>query len=134
MLERIVREYRIDLIVLFGSCARGRDKAGSDLDIAVRFVFKGLGRNPERLGSLQRALTEALGGERDVDLVEVNFASPVLMWEIARTGIPLYEKKGGLFASFRSYASRLYQDTEKFRRRRLAYLKSWLTKTYATSV
>src|SRR5437870_12417858 len=77
----VARREGIDLVVLFGSAARGRLRAESDLDIAVRFVN---GR-PEFATEARVAaeLHAALKPPRELDLVLLHHASPPLLIEVA---------------------------------------------------
>jgi predicted nucleotidyltransferase len=70
------------LAILFGSAARGRLRADSDLDIAVLPEDASLPLRAEL--ELQAALTRATG--REVDLVRLDHAPTLLRWEIARNG------------------------------------------------
>jgi uncharacterized protein len=72
---------QIRLAILFGSLAKGRGEAESDLDIAVA-ADRGLDL-AARL-ALSGELAETLG--RPVDLVDLHEAGPVLCGEIFREG------------------------------------------------
>jgi predicted nucleotidyltransferase len=136
LLKRVASKYGLDLIVLFGSHASGRARARSDVDIAVR-------RQPARIepdslkleigGTLERAFPEAA----EVDVVFLNEASSLLLFQVATTGRPLYERRPLLFWQFQSYAARRYDDDFKYRLRRYAYLdrrvKRWGRNTVRSS-
>jgi predicted nucleotidyltransferase len=113
MVDRLADLYRlepgIELIVLFGSAARGRARPRSDLDIAVR------GDGPVDLDALYLVLAPRLATDR-LDLVDLRTAGSVLAFEVARHGQPLFERVPGAFRSFQSLASRRYGDTAKLRR------------------
>lgn len=111
----------IDLIVLFGSAARGRLRAESDVDIAVRFKGGRPGFDAECrvAGELHAGLNAA----RELDLVPLHNASPLLLIHVAAEGIPLYEASEELWPLFQLYARRRFEDTEKYRRRRWAALQ-----------
>jgi predicted nucleotidyltransferase len=121
-LKRVARKYGLDLVVLFGSHAKGRALARSDVDIAVR-------RQPGRIepdwlkleiaGALEPAFPEA----PEVDVAFLNEASSLLLFQVANTGHPLYERRPLLFWQFQSYAARRYDDDYKYRLRRDAYLE-----------
>ena len=135
-LKRVARKCGLDLVVLFGSHASGRGRAGSDVDIAVR-------RQPGRIepdslkleiaGALERAFPEAA----EVDVAFLNEASSLLLFQVATTGRPLYERHPLLFWQFQSYAARRYDDDYKYRLRRDAYLdrrvKLWSRSTARSS-
>lgn len=99
----------LELVVLFGSTVKGRRRAGSDVDVAVRCA------GPADLDVLHGLLAPALGTDR-LDLVDLNHASPILAMEVARSGRLLYESRPGAFRQFQSLSSRRYCDTEKLRR------------------
>jgi predicted nucleotidyltransferase len=105
-LDRLAPE--IELVVLFGSAARGRAGARSDLDVGV------LGPGPADLDALFLLLAPRLGSDR-LDLVDLRIAGSVLAFEVARHGRPLFERTPGAFRSFQSLASRRYCDTAKLR-------------------
>ena len=99
----------LELVVLFGSTAKGRRRAGSDVDVAVRCA------GPADLDMLHGLLAPALGTDR-LDLIDLGHPSPLLAMEVARSGRLLYESRPGMFRQFQSLASRRYCDTEKLRR------------------
>src|SRR5262245_15025018 len=99
----------IELVVLFGSTAKGRTRSRSDLDIAMR------GDEPLDLDALYVVLAPRLGTER-LDMVDLRTAGSVLAFEVARHGRPLYERDAGAFRRFQALASRRYCDTAKLRR------------------
>jgi predicted nucleotidyltransferase len=99
----------LELVVLFGSTAKGRRRAGSDVDVAVRCA------GPADLDVLHGVLAPVLGTDR-LDLVDLHRVSPLLAMEVARSGRLLYESRRGTFRQFQSLASRRYCDTAKLRR------------------
>ena len=71
-------------ICLFGSWARGTQRRSSDVDIAIKWD------SPEaraRIADLRESLEESTIPYR-VDVVDMNFASDVLVEEIQRDGVP----------------------------------------------
>jgi hypothetical protein len=91
------------------------------VDIAVwrqprRSKFDGL--KLEIAGALEPAFPEA----PEVDVVFLNEASSLLLFQVASTGRPLYERRPLLFWQFQSYAARRYDDDYN-RLRRDAYLE-----------
>lgn len=99
----------LELVVLFGSTAKGRRRAGSDVDVAVRCA------GPADLDVLHGVLAPALRTDR-LDLVDLRRAGPTLAMEVARSGRLLFESRPGAFREFQSLASRRYCDTAKLRR------------------
>ncbi len=121
-LNEIAQQFGLDLIVLFGSHARDRAVPGSDVDIAVRAVkrpWDDWNWEFEVADALSKALED--GGE--VDVVFLNGAAPLLMFEVAQSGQVFFEKEWGTFSDFKSYAARVYYDNEPRFKRQAQYLK-----------
>ena len=86
------------LAVLFGSAARGEDRADSDLDVGVLFAG-GAQTDPAAL----RVRLERETG-RVVDLIQLDSAAPLLRMEIGRHGRVLFEREAGAWSLFRAHA------------------------------
>lgn len=84
----------LDLLVLFGSRARGAAWAGSDWD------FGYLADETADVPALLVRLVEALDDER-VDLVDLRRASGLLRYRAAGDGLPVHETAAGLFDRYR---------------------------------
>jgi len=122
-LNEIAQQFGLDLIVLFGSHVKGRMVLGSDVDIAVRAVKRPWGDWNWEF-EVADALSSALQGDGgEVDVVFLNGAAPLLMFEVAQSGQVLFEKEWGTFSDFRSYAARVYYDNEPRFKRQAQYLK-----------
>ena len=111
----------VELIVVFGSRARGRSRPNSDLDVGVLFAPH-TQPNPPLLDEVRRTLED---GE-DLDLVCLNGADPLLLREVALDGVPRFVNREGVFEEFRLVAFKLFIDTEKFRRFELERLRASL--------
>jgi predicted nucleotidyltransferase len=98
----------LQLVVLFGSEARGRARKDSDIDVAV------LTESPAELDSLYLALAPVFKTDR-LDLVDLRRAGPVLAFSVARSGLLLFERSPGTFRQFQSLAYRRFGDTKKLR-------------------
>lgn len=98
----------IDLVVLFGSVATGVSRAESDLDVAVR------GGRQLDLVLVTNQMSQLLHTDA-IDVVDLRRASPLLMMEVVRGGMLLYERTTGIYADFCSLAHRRYVDTAKLR-------------------
>jgi predicted nucleotidyltransferase len=97
----------IRLAVLFGSAAAGVSRADSDLDVAILPGSAGLDAACE--AALHARLTRA--GRADLDLIRLDESiSTLLRWQIAITGVPLFEAQPGAFARFRADAAAEYID------------------------
>lgn len=75
------RKKRIAAVYLFGSAATGKDRRGSDLDLAI--VTKKTISGRERL-EIEADLSSRL--QRDVDLVVFGQAAPLLQHQILKYG------------------------------------------------
>ena len=103
----------VELCVLFGSRAEGRDRPDSDLDLAV--WPSGGPVAAERLLAWRRELTELLA--IPVELIAVGpRLDPVLGLQVARQGLPLYERSPGLWPARRLQLWQLFQDSLPFLR------------------
>ncbi len=98
----------LQLLVLFGSSIKGRPRAESDVDLAVRCD------GPADLDALYLAIASRLETDR-LDLIDLCRAGPLLAFEVARTGRLLFERHPGAFRQFQSLASRRYCDAAKLR-------------------
>lgn len=121
-LHRVAEKYGLDIVVVFGSRAKGRAVPGSDIDVAVRFVKRDWG-NVEVEMDLIGELVEAITGDGDVDVAFLNGASPLFLYHVACNALLLYEERPGIFALFQSYAARRYYDSQKFYAAQDRYLK-----------
>src|SRR5437773_4753843 len=98
----------VRLIILFGSAAKDRANSHSDVDVAI------LADGAADLDAAYLALAPVLRSNR-LDLVDLQHAGPLLMFEVARSGVPLFEREPGTFRQFQSLAIRRYADTKKLR-------------------
>ncbi len=121
-LIEIARRYDLDLVIVFGSQTQGQARPGSDIDVAVRWIRRDW-EDLERELALIGELTEAIWGDGDIDISFLNGASPLLLFEVACSGVPLYERQPGGFILFQSYAARRYYDQSKFSELQGQYLK-----------
>lgn len=88
----------VQLAVLFGSVARGENRAWSDVDLGVWLEPETVDRRVEVEAELGRAVG------RPVDVIVLNHAPPLLRFEIARDGVVLLERRDGLWTDFKARA------------------------------
>lgn len=124
-LAQVVRRYRLDLVVLFGSQVNGRSNRESDIDVAVRYR-PGVRQDFDRDLALMADLDNAIWGTAELDVAFLNGANSLLLFEVATTGRLLYESAPLLFWQFQSYAARRFDDDYKFRRWRDDYVRAHL--------
>ena len=87
----------LDLLFLFGSHASGRARAESDVDIALSFTHEMIPEAEKRI-ELIGSLSDQLG--REVDLVVLNQASPILKMQVLRNGEKLFERDRRAYSDF----------------------------------
>jgi len=82
----------VELAYIYGSFAKGKEKAGSDIDIAILLKEDKYVKNPlNMLGKVQN-LAERIEKriKRDVDIRILNRASVSYSYIVVTTGIPIY--------------------------------------------
>lgn len=115
--EEIAARHGLDLVLLFGSRARGRARAGSDTDIAV------LARERlpiPALDAITRDLKSVFGSE--VDVVDLQAAPPLLAGRIARDAKPLAGSPRA-FSRARVRCAARYLDFQPHLGRRRSHLR-----------
>lgn len=108
------------LAYLFGSLAQKgerltRPRPPGDVDLAI-LTKEGPAYD------LLEAIADVLGTDR-LDLVDLRKASPVLRFEILRSGRPIYISDEDLRERYEMETIHLYRDTEPMRRRQREALK-----------
>lgn len=85
IIEPVLKEEGVTKAALFGSFARGEQKAESDIDILVQLPT---GKSLLDLIRLENKLKEKLG--RDVDVITYGSIHPLLKDSIFSSQIPIY--------------------------------------------
>lgn len=96
------------LALLFGSAARDALRPDSDVDIAILPANPSLSLQDEL--DLQARLAKA--AQREVDLVRLDRASPLLRWRAAKEGVVLLAEPARELVRFRARAGIEHADLE----------------------
>jgi predicted nucleotidyltransferase len=118
VLTPIFEREGVHLAYLFGSLAKADYVGGRephDIDLALLTVEKPAWK-------LWNEIAEALGTDR-LDLVDLKKASPVLLFEIIRSGCLIYSSEEAAREQFVLDVLHLYRDTVPLRRWQRAALK-----------
>ena len=110
-LPPILKEYpEIELAFLFGSFAAGTVTTESDVDIAILCR-----RDPslDRREEIRSALSA--GMKREVDLVVLNGASPIVRMQVLKKGLPLI-KNSRIYEEFFVRTTAEYDDLKQVRK------------------
>lgn len=103
-IAKIAKKFQLKLVIIFGSFANGKNRADSDLDIAV------LGLR-EVSFSEQISLINELSQifNKNIDLSVLNKANPLLLFQASKNSILLYGSREE-FLKFKLYAFNVYND------------------------
>ncbi|MGR3302282.1 MAG: type VII toxin-antitoxin system MntA family adenylyltransferase antitoxin [Candidatus Scalindua sp.] len=103
-LRHICDLYGIDLIFLFGSHAKNRVTAKSDLDIGVYLKDR---ISSIKIWELQCSLID-IYKRCDIDLIVLNDASPLLLFDLLLNHKIIYAREEQLLYNFFSWARKRY--------------------------
>ncbi|CAK6699565.1 type VII toxin-antitoxin system MntA family adenylyltransferase antitoxin [Synechococcus sp. CBW1107] len=99
----------VDLILLFGSRAKGAHAPSSDWDIGI--CFQQDPDQPLRLFELDALIAPLLGCSSDnIDLVDLEHSSYLLQRVVAENGRTLFERHPGLYLNYCSRAIRQWAN------------------------
>ncbi|MGB7297360.1 MAG: nucleotidyltransferase domain-containing protein [Candidatus Aminicenantales bacterium] len=122
-IKTLCEKHGISLLILHGSLATGTETPQSDIDIGILSSEK---IDSERYLDIMKDFGGIFGDK--FDPVFLNGAEPMISYRVALLGKPLYEKKKGLFASFKMQAMARYMDSKKFRALEKLYIKQAIEK------
>jgi predicted nucleotidyltransferase len=107
----ILKNYELQLLILFGSYESENFNENSDIDLAVKVKKESsLKKNQDHvLYSISKIFDL-----RPVDLVLLNHADPLIKFKIASEGKLLYQNEKGLFEKFQVRAAAEHNDVRKF--------------------
>lgn len=114
-LTKIFARYRVQLAYLFGSQSSGKTTKFSDIDIAVLFKH---GLSAETSGKAQcRLIIDLMRyfNRNDVNVVVLNFAPPLLRFEVINPQYLLYAKSERERIRFETRTIQHYLDTRYLR-------------------
>ena len=114
----------IQLLILHGSYATGKAEDKSDIDIGILSQEK-FDLNNQL--NILNDFSEVFGDK--FDPVFLNGAEPLISYQVAIHGKPLFEETKGIFQRFRIQAVARYMDSKKFRIMEKSYLKRAIGKT-----
>ena len=92
-----------------------------DEDVLAAFLFGG----PVDILAITNRVIRLLHCD-NVDVIDLNRASPLLRFSAVQKGRPLYEKSPGVFNEFCSLAFRMYVDSKKLRDGHAEVIKGFL--------
>lgn len=124
-LSEIAKRYDLELMVQFGSTARGNAQSDSDVDIGI------LRKKPLTIRQelqLRHDLYEVF--KREVDLTSLNMSPPLLLGRIAREGKRLTGSRAR-FVAFIVYAMQRFIDFKPYFELEEKALKKRLTRLHA---
>lgn len=116
----LAEKYKIVLILLFGSQAKGNAGADSDLDLGV--LFDG---EPRDAASLFTELI-AIFKRYTIDVVVLNHCDPVLGFEIISNYKILYSNNQEIFLEFYLKILKQYNDIQKLLKLEQIYLNNFV--------
>lgn len=103
-IEKIAKKFHLKMIVVFGSFASGKNRADSDLDVAV------LGLKEVSFKDQIRLTNElSLIFNKNIDLSVLNTANPLLLFQASKNSILVFGNKEE-FLKFKLYAFSAYND------------------------
>lgn len=110
-LLKVFDNYELTLLIIFGSYNSDNFNKDSDIDLAVKVNL------PDKISKNRIKLLDKISSifdHRDIDLILLNYAEPLIKYKIACEGSLIYEKKKGLFQKFQIRAMSEHNDARKF--------------------
>jgi len=107
--SKLAQKYNLDLMIVFGSYAVGKERANSDLDVGV---IGDLDFNV--LLDLTNEITKLLG-LKVVEVVNLKKASPLLTHNALRKAVIIFERTAGTLSDARLSALHRFVETKSLR-------------------
>lgn len=106
----VLERFGLDALYVFGSHATGHDRSGSDVDLAA--LTRRVPPSMERI-EIREELEACLG--RQVDLVFLSDASPIVARQVVQNGQVVYEAHARRHAEFVVHMLSRYADLKRIR-------------------
>ena len=129
-LADICHRFKINLVVLFGSRARGWETSKSDYDIGVWIENCPFERDWNQEAAIWEAFADLLRTDK-LDLIILNRANGALSYEVACYGIPLYEGIPFAFQKFQVLSTKRCEDMKKVDKWNRWYIEDFLERRRA---
>jgi predicted nucleotidyltransferase len=113
-IEPVAARFQLKLVVLFGSLARGKARKDSDVDLAFlsdRPIFEDPGSYAEFMEALEQLELEF---GRQIDSVQISSRNLLLLRQILREGILLYEYRRHYYLKQRLHWRFLVEDNHRY--------------------
>ena len=110
-LLKVFANYELTLLIIFGSYNSDNFNEDSDIDLAVKVNY------PDQIIENKKEILDKISSifdHRDIDLILLNYAEPLIKYKIACEGSLIYEKKKDLFQKFQIRAMSEHNDARKF--------------------
>ncbi len=122
--EYFEKEDNVIFAYLFGSYAKGKERENSDVDIAV-YVNEEIANDSKKVLDFQIKHMSNISDilKKEVDLVILNHASPLLRHEVISEGILLVEKDHNKLVNFKKMSFYYYQDWLNIMKIKMMYIK-----------
>ena len=119
----IFSKYKLSLLVVFGSYNSKKFNKNSDIDLAIKV------EKPDNLLKNRTKILNEISeifNYRDIDLILLNYAEPLIKYKIACEAKLLYEKEKGIFKKFQVRAMGEHNDAQKFYELDKKYINDFL--------
>ena len=114
--DRNAGRYKLEMVFLYGSWARGFPRYDSDVDIAVLFSDEPSSDDESfrKMTDMSLALSEELGREVNVLQVYKDFRKPMLYYNAILLGLPVYIRDQGQYIQIKNDALYHMEDYSIF--------------------
>jgi len=120
----IADQFRLDLVVLFGSQAGGITHPGSDVDIGVMSDRR---LHPRELAEIGFQLTQILKTP-NIEVADLKTLPPLVLKNLAEQSVLLYEREPNLYDRFKIYGLKRHMEAAPLYQARAVELKRFLTR------